>query len=285
MSFFPVLILVILASIGSRSLLILNEFERGVRYRLGRYIGIVGPGLNFLYPGIDAVEVVDMRVKTLDVPKQALITKDNAAVTVDAFLYYQPVAPDLLLLRVKDFEYAIVQLAQTTMRSIVGGLAFDEAISQRERINTELMDQLEHMAEMWGARIIAIEVRELLPASRALMNAMNMQISGERNKRAMILVAEGAKLSQIMHAEGEQISLRIQADGAKTATVNLAQGEAKALGTVALAAEGITGPAMSLWQMGMLKEVGSSKGSTLVLPYHMSDLTKAFRGIEGTRGE
>jgi regulator of protease activity HflC (stomatin/prohibitin superfamily) len=226
-----------------------------------------------------------MRMKTLDVPKQKVITKDNAIVMIDAFLYYEPVHPELLILRVKDFEYAIVQLAQTTMRSIMGEMTFDEGLYQREAMNSELMDKLDDVVERWGARLISIEIRELMPASAELTLAMNMQMAGERTKRAAILEAEGFKESAILNAQGDQQKLCLEADGEMRAMVKLASGEADALKAVATqASESISGPAMTLWQLNMLEEVGKNKDSVMLMPYNIVELTKAFRGIEGKRG-
>ena len=282
---FYIVLGVIALSILSRSLLVLDQYERGVRYRLGRYLDVLGPGLNILYPALDVIEVVDMRMKTLDVPKQKVITKDNAIVMIDAFLYYEPVHPELLILRVKDFEYAIVQLAQTTMRSIIGEMTFDEGLYQREALNSELMDKLDDVVERWGARLISIEIRELMPASAELTLAMNMQMAGERTKRAAILEAEGFKQSAILNAQGDQQKLCLEADGEMRAMVKLASGEADALKAVATqASESITGPAMTLWQLNMLEEVGKSKDSVILMPYNIVELTKAFQGIEGKRG-
>ncbi len=283
--FFYIVLGVIALSILSRSLLVLDQYERGVRYRLGRYLDVLGPGLNILYPALDVIEVVDMRMKTLDVPKQKVITKDNAIVMIDAFLYYEPVHPELLILRVKDFEYAIVQLAQTTMRSIIGEMTFDEGLYQREAMNSELMDKLDDVVERWGARLISIEIRELMPASAELTLAMNMQMAGERTKRAAILEAEGFKESAILNAQGDQQKLCLEADGEMRAMVKLASGEADALKSVATQArESICGPAMTLWQLNMLEEVGKNKDSVILMPYNIVELTKAFQGIEGKRG-
>ena len=286
MSFFYVLLAAIVLSIISRTILILEQYERGVRFRLGRYMDTIGPGPTIIWPGLDAVEVIDMRLKALDVPSQKVITKDNAVMMMDAFLYYEPVKPEYLIRKVKDFEYAVVQLAQTTMRSIIGEMTFDEAITSREQMNAELMDRLDHIVEMWGARLISIEIRELQPTSRKLLLAMNLQVAGERKRRAAVLEAEGFKESAILNAQGDREKLLIEAEGTRQSTIMLANGEAVALKTVALqASESITGPAMTLWQLGMLEEVGKSKDSTLLLPYNINELTKAFLGIEGKRGD
>ncbi|MFH1470568.1 MAG: SPFH domain-containing protein [Candidatus Micrarchaeota archaeon] len=286
MSFFYVLLAAIVLSILSRTILVLDQYERAVRYRLGKFLDVLGPGVTIIWPGLDAVEVVDMRVKTLDIPEQKVITKDNAVIMIDAFLYYVPVRPDLLILKVKDFEYAIVQLAQTTLRSIVGEHTFDQAISNREQVNLEIMDKLDDVVERWGAKLIAIEIRELLPASRKLTFAMNVQVAGERKRRAAVLEAEGFKTAAILNAEGDRDQACIEAEGTRQAMIILANGEAEALKRVAVqASESITGPAMTLWQLGMVEELGKNKDSTLLMPYNIKSLTKAFRGIEGKRGD
>ncbi|MFH0817619.1 MAG: SPFH domain-containing protein [Candidatus Micrarchaeota archaeon] len=286
MLFFYVLLAAIVLSIISRTILILEQYERGVRFRLGRYLDTIGPGPIIIWPGLDSVDVIDIRLKALDVPSQKVITKDNAVVMIDAFLYYEPVKPELLILKVKDFEYAVLQLAQTTMRSIIGEMTFDEAITSREKMNAKLMDRLDHVIEMWGARLISIEIRELIPTSRKLLLAMNLQVAGERSRRASVLEAEGFKESAILNAQGDRDKLLIEAEGTRQSMVLLANGEAVALKEVATqASESINGPAMSLWQIGMFEEIGKSKDTTLFMPYNTKELTKAFRGIEGKRGD
>lgn len=285
MSFFYVIVLIIILTILSRSIIVLEQFERGVRFRLGRYLDVVGPGLIFIIPAMDIIEVIDMRIKTIDVPWQTVITRDNVMIGIDAIIYYVPVNPESLILQVKEFEYATTRLAQTTVRSIVGDMDFDNVQSEREKINEQLKDRLDDVVEKWGVRLLMVEIAEVKPLRGDIVVAMVKQVAAERIRKALILEGEGTKVALTLNGEAERETAKLTADGDAKAMVNLADGEARALRTVAReAARSITGAAMTLWQMGMLEEVGSSKGSTLFMPYNVTELTsKAFKGIEGEK--
>ncbi len=199
--FFVVVVIFFFALLSS--IRILKEYERGVKLSMGRFTGVVGPGLVVVVPFIDQVINVDLRTRTLEVPRQDVITKDNATVGVDAVIYYKVVDPKRVVIEVEDFQYATIKLAQTTLRNIVGDMILDDVLSKRDVINTKLRETLDESTDKWGVKAEAVEIKEIEPPS-AIQEAMTKQMAAERNKRAMILESEGSKQSQILQAEGQK---------------------------------------------------------------------------------
>jgi len=169
---------------------ILNEYERGVIFRLGRIIATKGPGLIVLIPIIDKMQKVSLRLVTMDVPSQDVITKDNVSVKVNAVVYFRVMAPNSAVVEVEDFLYATSQLAQTTLRSVCGQAELDELLSEREHINTKLQDILDKQTDPWGIKVSTVEVKHIdLPET--MQRAMARQAEAERDRRAKIINAEG----------------------------------------------------------------------------------------------
>ena len=180
-----ILVLIFLAA----AIRILPEYERGVIFRLGRVIGAKGPGLIILIPFIDKMVRVSLRVITLDVPTQDIITKDNVSVKVDAVVYFRVVDPVRAIVNVEDYVYAISQLSQTTLRSICGQAELDELLSQREKINTKLQEIIDRATDIWGVKVVSVELKRIdLPEE--LVKAMARQAEAERERRAKIIGAE-----------------------------------------------------------------------------------------------
>lgn len=172
------------------SLKILNEYERGVVFRLGRVIGAKGPGLIVLIPIIDKMERVDLRTITLDVPPQDVISKDNVTIKVNAVVYFRVVDPNRSIIEVENYLLATSKLAQTTLRSVLGQVELDELLSQRDIINQKLQAILDHQTESWGVKVINVEVKQIdLPVE--MQRAMARQAEAERERRAKIIAAEG----------------------------------------------------------------------------------------------
>lgn len=260
----PVAIVGIIAA--AASVRILKEYERGVNMRMGRFTGVVGPGLVIVIPLIDDVRVVDLRTRTLEVPRQDVITKDNATVGVDAVIYYKVVDPERVVIRVEDFQHATIRLAQTTLRSIIGDMALDDVLSKREVINTKLRETLDEATDKWGVKAEAVEIREIEPPS-SIQEAMTKQMAAERNKRAMILEAEGNRQSQILQAEGQKESEILKSEGQRQAKILLARGEAESIKLVADSAKTyLSGAALTLWQLKALEEVGKAPSTKFVVP-------------------
>jgi regulator of protease activity HflC (stomatin/prohibitin superfamily) len=187
----PVVIIVVLAIfILPQSIRILREYERGVIFRLGKLIGAKGPGLIFLIPVVDRMVKMDLRVVTIDVPKQEIMTKDNVPATVDAVMYFRVVDANAAVVKVENFWKATSLIGQTTLRSVLGQSALDELLSQRDVINQKLQEIIDKQTEPWGIKVTAVEVKEVsLPDS--MKRAMAKQAEAERERRAKVVNAEG----------------------------------------------------------------------------------------------
>ena len=182
---FAILVIIFLAS----AIKILPEYERAVIFRLGRVIGAKGPGLIILIPFIDKMVRVSLRVITMDVPTQDVITRDNVSVKVDAVVYFRVVDPVKAIVNVEDFVYATSQISQTTLRSICGQAELDELLSQREKINMKLQEIIDKETDAWGVKVVAVELKRIdLPEE--LVKAMARQAEAERERRAKIIAAE-----------------------------------------------------------------------------------------------
>jgi regulator of protease activity HflC (stomatin/prohibitin superfamily) len=197
-----ILVLVLLVLI-SKSIYVLREYERGVAFRLGRLVGVRGPGFILIIPFIDRLVRVSLRIIAMDVPPQDVITKDNVSVKVNAVIYYRVFEPDKAIVVVQDYNYATSQLAQTTLRSVIGGAELDELLAAREKINRELQLILDKQTDSWGIKVSAVEVKHVdLPDN--MQRAIARQAEAERERRAKIIHADGefqasAKLSEAAH--------------------------------------------------------------------------------------
>jgi regulator of protease activity HflC (stomatin/prohibitin superfamily) len=194
---------------------ILREYERAVVFRLGRLVGGRGPGLIYVIPGIEKAVRIDLRTVTMDIPSQDVITKDNVSVKVNAVLYFRVMDPRRAIVEVENYMYATSQLAQTTLRSVLGEVELDDLLSQRERLNQHLQQILDQRTDPWGIKVSAVEVKHVdLPPD--MQRAMARQAEAEREKRAKIIHAAGeleasAKLSQaagVIATEPMAITLR-----------------------------------------------------------------------------
>jgi regulator of protease activity HflC (stomatin/prohibitin superfamily) len=188
---FPyVAILVIAVLFLYSAIKILNEYERGVVFRLGRVIGAKGPGLIILIPMIDKMVRVDLRVVAMDVPSQDVITRDNVSVKVNAVLYFRVLDPNRAIITVENYLYATSQLAQTTLRSVCGQAELDDLLSEREKINTHIQEILDKDTDPWGIKVAKVEIKHIdLPTE--MQRAMAKQAEAERERRAKIIGAEG----------------------------------------------------------------------------------------------
>jgi regulator of protease activity HflC (stomatin/prohibitin superfamily) len=186
-----VVVLLIIVSVTIPQVLrILREYERGVIFRLGKLLGAKGPGVIFLIPMVDRMVKMDLRVVTIDVPKQEIMTRDNVPVTVDAVVYFRVVDPMAAVIKVENFWKATSLIAQTTLRSVLGQSSMDDLLSQRDVINQKLQEIIDKQTEPWGVKVTAVEVKEVaLPDS--MKRAMAKQAEAERERRAKIVNAEG----------------------------------------------------------------------------------------------
>lgn len=226
---FIVIILVLLMS----SIKILNEYERGVVFRLGSYAGVRGPGLIILIPGLEKMVRVDLRVVTMDVPSQDIITKDNVTLKVNGVVYFRVNNPQKAIIHVENFYHATAQISQTTLRSVIGQYELDEILSQREDINNKLQVILDDLTEPWGVKVTNVELKAIdLPED--MQSAMAKQAQAEREKRAKIISADGefqaakklAEAAEVLSSHRDAITLRyldtmreISSGAGKTATI------------------------------------------------------------------
>lgn len=217
------------------SVRIINQSEKGVVLRLGRFRTVVDPGLNFILPYVESLIRVDVRERVINVEPQKVITKDNVSVTVDAVIYYKVVDPVKAEFEVEDFDTAATTLAQTNLRNVVGDKTLDETLTARDIINTSLRAVLDEATHGWGVKVTRVEVQKIDPPHE-ISEAMSLQMRAERQKRATILEAEGVKQSQILEAEGRKNSEILKAEGDAQARILRAEADAAAIKKVSQSA-------------------------------------------------
>lgn len=229
---------------------IVPEYERGVIFRLGRLVGARGPGLFFVIPVLERMIRVDQRVITMDVPVQEVITNDNVTIKVNAVLYFQVLDPNAAVTKVMDYIRATMQIAQTTLRSVVGQFDLDALLAQRDIINQKLQQIIDEQTEPWGIKVTIVEVKDVeLPSS--MQRAMARQAEAEREKRA-----------KIIHAEGELQASRALADAADI-----------------IAREPVT---LQLRYLQTLTEIAVEKNSTIIFPLPVDTLKPFIDGLKGS---
>ena len=208
-------ILAFLIMLISGAIRVLREYERAVVFRLGRFVGVKGPGLFFLIPIVDRMVKISLRVITMDVPPQDVITKDNVSIKVNAVLYFRVVDPEGAVVSVEDYYYATSQIAQTTLRSVVGEHDLDEILSDREKVNQLLQSIIDERTDPWGVKVTAVEIKDVdLP--QEMRRAIARQAESERERRAKVIHAEGefqaseklAAAAEVLTREPAAIQLR-----------------------------------------------------------------------------
>ncbi len=275
---------IFIAAILATSIKIVPEYQRLVVFRLGRVIGVKGPGLVFLVPIIDRGLVVDLREQFIEVTRQTCITKDNAPVDIDLLIYFKVIDPAKSVLEVSDFRGAAIGIATTTLRAVVGDIELDDVLAKREYINQILRTKLDEVTMRWGVKVTTVEIREILPP-REVQDAMIRQMSAERNRRAMVTeaegkreslirVAEGEKRSAILKAEGEKQAMILKAEGERQAAILRAEGIATALKMINDVAERLDSRTMLLQYMETLKDVAAAPSTKIVLPMELFGLIR-----------
>ncbi|MBB5020445.1 regulator of protease activity HflC (stomatin/prohibitin superfamily) [Chitinivorax tropicus] len=266
--------------------------------RLGRFHAVLQPGLNIVIPFIDRLAYRhNLKEIPLDVPSQICITKDNTQLTVDGILYFQVTDPKLASYGSSDYILAITQLAQTTLRSVVGKMELDKTFEERDDINRTVVASLDEAAANWGVKVLRYEIKDLTPPAE-ILHAMQRQITAEREKRALIAASEGRKQEQInlatgereaaiQQSQGERQAAINQSEGDKQAAINRAEGEAEAIRLVAHAtADAIASVAQTIRQPGGMEAVNlkvaeqyvsafgnlAKTGNTLILPGDLSNM-------------
>lgn len=254
---------------------IVPEYQRLVVFRLGRSIGIKGPGLVLLLPGIDRMVRVDLREQVREVPHQTAITKDNAGIAVDFLWYYKVLDPTASILQVGNFERAAEGMATTTLRAVIGGISLDDVLSEREHINTMLRTRLDEVTERWGVKVTNVEIREIVPPAE-IQDAMNRQMSAERDRRALVTSSTGEKESAINIAEGDKQATILRAEGDKRASVLRAEGYSEALEKIFEAAKIIDQKTITLQYFETLKEMGQGASTKFIFPMEFTSLLGDF---------
>jgi regulator of protease activity HflC (stomatin/prohibitin superfamily) len=232
------LIAVIVIFLLALSVKKVNQYEKGIVEKFNAYEKMVDPGLRLITPFVERILRVNMREQVIDVPPQEIITEDNVVVTIDAVIYYQVVDAKLALYEIEDFELAIVKLAQTTLRNIVGEMSLDVCLTSREKINVELRSVLDQATDKWGTKVNRIELQRIDPPAD-IQTAMHKQKTAEQERRQLRLLATGRKeaaeqekQAAILKAQGEKASAILQAEGQAKAVELVAEAQAKAIKAV-----------------------------------------------------
>jgi len=253
------------------AVVIVNAYEKRALTVFGEYRGLLDPGVHFVPPFVSRTRAFDLRTQTLDVPKQEAITRDNSPVIADAVVYIRVMDAKKAFLEVDDYKRAVGNLAQTTLRAVLGDMELDETLSKREKINARIREELDEPTDEWGVRVESVEVSEVSP-SEAVKNAMEQQTSAERKRRAMILEAQGERQSAIERAEGEKQSNIIRAQGEKQSQILEAQGDAISTVLRARSAESMGERAIIEKGLETLAAIGQGESTTVVLPQELSSL-------------
>ena len=268
-----------------------RDYERVARFRLGRFEGMMGPGIVFSIPIVHQIQKIDTRTAVLEIPRQTNITKDNAPIDI-AFLVYMRVdinQAHLAVLEVEHYASAVVGLATTTLRAVVGDISLDDVLSQRDRINELIRTRLDQETGRWGIKVTNVEIREIEPP-RDIQEAMTRQMSAERLRRSMVLeadgqreaaiaVANGEKEAEILRAEGAKQAEILKAEGDQQAAVLRARGYADALERIQATATGLGSNTMTLQYMDALKEMAAGQSTKFVLPIELTKVMETIGGI------
>ncbi len=250
-----------------------RDYERLARFKFGRFQGMKGPGPVWKIPVVHQIKKVDTRTQVLDIPRQTNITRDNASIGID-FLIYMRVDinnAEKAVLEVENYVQAVAGLATTTLRAVVGDIALDDVLSQRERINELIRTRLDSETERWGIKVTNVEIREIDPP-KEILEAMNRQMSAERVRRAVILEADGTREASIKVAEGQKQAEILKAEGDQQAAVLRASGFAQALETIYGVAQRVDTNTMSLQYLDTLKALGQSPSAKFIFPMEFTNL-------------
>jgi regulator of protease activity HflC (stomatin/prohibitin superfamily) len=274
----PLVLLVVLALVVVTvysSVEIVRAYEKRAYTRFGKYVGLLEPGITFIWPFVSTTYAFDMRTQTLDVPRQEAITRDNSPVTADAVVYIKVMDAKKAFLEVDDYKRAVSNLAQTTLRAVLGDMELDDTLNKRQEINAKIRKELDEPTDEWGIRVESVEVREVNP-SQEVQQAMEQQTSAERRRRAMILEAQGERRSAIEQAQGEKQSDIIRAQGKKQSQILEAQGDAISTVLRAKSAESMGERAVIDKGMETLESIGQGESTTFVLPQELTSLVGRY---------
>src|SRR5712692_1514669 len=251
---------------------IVPEYQRLVVLAFGRYQGTKGPGFVLLFPPpIQTSLTVDLREFMMEIPQQTSITKDNAPISIDFLIYQKVVEAADSVLKIQNFRTAVQGIATTTLRAVIGDIPLDDVLAKREQINEVLRVKLDDITQRWGVKVTTVEIREITPP-RDIQEAMNRQMSAERNRRAAILEAEGKKQSAILVAEGDKQSNILQAEGQRQSQILRAEGFGLALDKINDSAGHADPRTMTLQYLEALKALGASASTKWIIPTEFAAL-------------
>jgi len=254
---------------------IVDAYEKEALTVFGEYRKLLEPGFNIIPPFVSRTYPFDMRTQTLDVPRQEAITRDNSPVTADAVVYIKVMDAKKAFLEVDDYKKAVSNLAQTTLRAVLGDMELDDTLNKRQEINAKIRTELDEPTDEWGIRVESVEVREVNP-SKEVQQAMEQQTSAERRRRAMILEAQGERRSAVETAEGDKQSDIIRAQGEKQSQILEAQGDAISTVLRAKSAEAMGERAIIERGMESLERIGQGESSTFILPQELTSLVGRY---------
>jgi regulator of protease activity HflC (stomatin/prohibitin superfamily) len=266
--------------VAATGLKIIRPWQKGLVERLGKYQRTADAGLTLIIPFMERLIKIDMREQVVDVPPQSVITKDNVVVEVDAVVYYEVTDPVKVTYNVANFYTAATKLAQTNLRNLVGDLALDESLTSREVINTKLRQILDDATDKWGTKVTRVELQRIEPPVD-VTDAMHRQMKAERDRRAMILEAEGQKRSAILKAEGEAEAIKKVADANKYEKLTVAKGEAEAVERVYQAIHNgrPTNDLIAIKYLEALQKIADGKATKIFLPIEASGILGSVAGI------
>jgi len=258
-----------------QSVEIVQAYEKRALTVFGEYRKLLDPGINFVPPLVNNTYTFDMRTQTVDVPRQEAITRDNSPVTCDAVVYMKVMDAKKAFLEVDNYRNAVSNLAQTTLRSVIGDMELDDTLNKRQEINAKIRQSLDEATDAWGIRVESVEVREVKP-SKDVQDAMEQQTSAERRRRAMILEAQGERRSAVEEAQGDKQANIIRAQGEKQSQILEAQGDAISTVLRAKSAESMGERAVIEKGMETLENIGQGESTTFVLPQELTSLVSRY---------
>ncbi|MCH8309095.1 MAG: SPFH/Band 7/PHB domain protein [Chloroflexi bacterium] len=267
---------------------IVKQYERLAVFTWGKFSVLRPPGIQVLFWLMNSTVTVDLREEVIDIPRQTNITSDNAPIDIDFLVYMRVIEESAArtVLDVVDFRVAVIGIATTTLRAVIGEMTVDDVLSQRERVNEQLRNKLDEITGRWGIKVTQVEIREIVPA-RDIQEAMNRQMSAERVRRAVVTEAEGTRQSEITVAEGEKRSAVLRAEGAREAEILTAEGDQQAavlraegfstaLDKIHEVAQNIDANTLSLQYFDTLKALGASESTKFIFPMEFTNLLTPF---------
>ena len=275
-----IIVAIVIFIVAATGIKIIRPWEKGLIERMGKYQRTADSGLTIIIPFLEKMIKVDMREQVVDVPPQGVITKDNVVVQVDAVIYYEVTDPIQVTYNVADYWMAVTKLAQTNLRNLIGDLALDESLTSRDMINTKLREILDNATDKWGTKVTRVELQRIEPP-KDVTEAMHRQMKAERERRAMILEAEGQKKSAVLKAEGEAEAIKKVADADKYQKLTVAKGGAEAIQTVfgAIHEGRPTNDLIAIKYLEALQKIADGKATKVFLPFETSGVLGSIAGI------